>query len=297
MRSAPIAWRIALLASLGLHGGAVLALFSSLHRVLPAEKNQPVRADAWLGNGVEVEAPSAPATEPRSEQSQAEWARATEPQANTAPHSMNQESARLASPESRARERTNERVPHAGGRAKSGSKKPAASAAEPTVIGGSGASYGATGLPALVRSLPSAFTRAIPPAVSADPIWQNLPLGVERPFTVAIAIDDQAHISAAELLPDKSGRQPERQALLLRERVVSLLGGGLFALQNDTGAGRELFRVTITLSERPVRDDEDPAQRVERGFDPPRAGAPGHAYFTLVSGRHFDAEVRVVARP
>jgi hypothetical protein len=79
--------------------------------------------------------------------------------------------------------------------------------------------------------------------------------------------------------------------------VVALLGGGLFALENHLGAGRELLRLTITLSDRPVHADDDPAQLVERGFEPPRGAAPGRAYFTLASGRHFEAKVQILASP
>jgi hypothetical protein len=75
------------------------------------------------------------------------------------------------------------------------------------------------------------------------------------------------------------------------------LGGGLFALQNNGAAGRDLFRITITLSDRAVKEESEPAELVERGFEPPRGGAPGRAYFTLASGRHFEARVEVLGSP
>jgi hypothetical protein len=71
----------------------------------------------------------------------------------------------------------------------------------------------------------------------------------------------------------------------------------LFALQNSGTAGRDLFRITITLSDRAVMEDSEPAQLVERGFEPPRGNAPGRAYFTLASGRHFEAKVEVLGSP
>jgi hypothetical protein len=80
----------------------------------------------------------------------------------------------------------------------------------------------------------------------------------------------------------------------LRERVVALLGAGLFALQNNVSAGSGLFRITITLSDRAVKEEADPAELVERGFDPPRGSQAGRAYFTLASGRHFEARVEVL---
>jgi hypothetical protein len=46
-----------------------------------------------------------------------------------------------------------------------------------------------------------------------------------------------------------------------------------------------------------VKEDSEPAELVERGFEPPRGGTPGRAYFTLASGRHFEARVEVLAEP
>ena len=157
--------------------------------------------------------------------------------------------------------------------------------------------FGAEGLPPGVRSLPSAFTRAITPATAADPIWQSLPVGSEHPFTIAIEVDTIGHISDSEIVREKDGSPPEAQAGHVRDRVVALLGGGLFALQGNAFAGRELFRVTVTLSDRPAHLEDDPAGLPERGFDPPRGSTPGRAYFTLTSGRHFEAKVQVLTRP
>jgi hypothetical protein len=193
------------------------------------------------------------------------------------------------------------RVPRAQKSPESSDNAPAARSSESTSGAGSAApatgAFGAEGLPPGVRSLPSAFTRAITPATAADPIWQNLPVGSEHPFTIAIEVDAVGHISDSEIVREKDGSPPEAQAAHVRDRVVALLGGGLFALQGNVGAGRELFRVTITLSDRPTHPEDDPAVLTERGFDPPRGSTPGRAYFTLTSGRHFEAKVQVLARP
>ena len=157
--------------------------------------------------------------------------------------------------------------------------------------------FGSEGLPPGVRSLPGAFARAIPPATGADPIWQSLPTGTQRPFILAVEVDGDGHIASAKILDGHDGGEIPSQFEHLRQRVIALLGGGLFALQNNGTAGRDLFRITITLSDRAVKEESGPAELVERGFEPPRGNSPGRAYFTLASGRHFEAKVEVLGSP
>jgi hypothetical protein len=157
--------------------------------------------------------------------------------------------------------------------------------------------FGSEGLPPGVRSLPSAFTRAIPPATGADPIWQSLPVGTQRPFVLAVQVDGEGHIRGAQILDAHDGLEIVPQFEHIRQRVIALLGGGLFALKNGSAAGTDLFRITITLSDRAVKEERDSAEMVERGFDPPSGKSPGRAYFTLASGRHFEARVEVLGQP
>ncbi len=97
--------------------------------------------------------------------------------------------------------------------------------------------FGSEGLPPGVRSLPGAFARAIPPATGADPIWQSLPPGSQRPFTLAVEVDAQGHIASARILEAHDGSAIPPQFEHLRQRVIALLGAGLFALQNNGTAG------------------------------------------------------------
>ncbi len=114
---------------------------------------------------------------------------------------------------------------------------------------------------------------------------------------MAVEVDAEGHIGSAKILEARDGREIPAQFEHLRQRVIALLGGGLFALHNNGAAGRDLFRITITLSDRAVKEESEPAQLVERGFEPPRGGAAGRAYFTLASGRHFEARVEVLGSP
>jgi hypothetical protein len=307
MRSAIAGPVTPLLGSLGLHGAVALGLLIAVRHPARLPQRHLERVDAWAGNAVEVDAvatrdatanlPSgAPVT------AHAEAAQAREPVA-APPSTARVNETDPAGPDQLALERApvRPRVPRAQKPPEPSANAPAAPTSDSTSGAGSATpatgAFGAEGLPPGVRSLPSAFTRAITPATAADPIWQNLPVGSEHPFTIAIEVDTVGHISDSEIVREKDGSPPEAQATHVRDRVVALLGGGLFALQSDIGAGRELFRVTITLSDRPAHLEDDPAGLPERGFDPPRGSTPGRAYFTLTSGRHFEAKVQVLARP
>jgi hypothetical protein len=302
-----------LLGSLGLHGGIALTLLLAVRHPAPIPQ---LPADAWTGNAVEVdavaspEAPNMPSTASSPANAEPETSeRAPAPAEPAITEPVKSAAPDHAAPEHAAPE-------HAAPRAKTATPRPRSTPSKPTsnadpasaqaraaeASGSNSAStpasgaFGAEGLPPGVRSLPSAFTRAIPPATAADPLWQTLPVGSEHPFTIAVEVDADGHVSSAEILKERDGSLPPIQAVHLRERVVALLGGGLFALQNG-GAGRELFRITITLSDQPVSDEDAPAQVVQRGFEPPRGSTPGRAYFTLASGRHLEAKVQVLPRP
>jgi hypothetical protein len=311
MRSAIARPVTPLLGSLALHAGVALALLIAVHRPTRVAELEHTRPDAWLGNAVEVDAVATPEAAPNPPSNAAAAAPANPEATATTPEPASATGTALMHGEEAATERapakptlipTRVRSPRvvngASARAERVASTPSseANSGGPATTQATGA-FGSEGLPPGVRSLPSAFTRAIPPATGADPIWQTLPVGSQRPFTLAIAVDADGHISSAEILKEKDGSAPETQAAHVRERVVALLGGGLFALQNNVAAGRVAFRIQITLSDTPVHDEDDPAQLVERGFEPPRGAAAGRAYFTLASGRHFEAKVQVLAQP
>ena len=313
MRSASAAELSSLFGSLGLHACVVLVLLLAAHKppslsvVVPREQR-----DAWLGaSAVEVDAVATAEATPnianaaRSIESESEPAAAAASEAATAtearPHTAPVE---LADGAPSPRPKPLQQRPHPRKTASPSAGVAAVRAAQngnheantPAVTG----AFGSEGLPPGVRSLPGAFARAIPPATGADPIWQALPAGAQRPFLLSVEVDAEGHIGSAKIVEAHDGSATPPQFEHLRQRVIALLGGGLFALQNSGRAGRDLFRITITLSDRAVKEESEPAQLVERGFEPPRGSAPGRAYFTLASGRHFEAKVEVLgsaARP
>ena len=293
-----------LVGSAGLHALLALVLIFGARHATRAEDPKP---DAWVGNAVEVDAVALPEAAPSLPSLASDAASAAHTENDSArdtaaapiiaspPKSpettvVAPPPKRHSAPVDKPREKT----------ASSAKKSPASASSDGAAVASSAApasgAFGGEGLPPGVRSLPSAFTRAIPPATGADSIWQTLPVGPQHPFTIAIEVDADGHISKAEILKEKDGSEPEIQAENLKHRVVALLGGGLFALQNNVGQGRALFRITVTLSTQLMRGAADPAQLVERGFEPPQGASPGRAYFTLASGRHFEAKVQVLSQ-
>jgi len=306
MRALPVGPVTPLLGSLGLHGCLVLALLIAVRRPLELVSAPLERADAWAGDAVEVDAVATPDGVPNIPNAEsplaAASAEAAEPPGGTAA-AVPPLPTRVAKADPESLPARRKLAPRP---LRHPNAEPAASATPglvaATAVDGSGkpATQAATGafgsdeLPPGVRSLPSAFTRAIPPATGADPLWQTLPAGKQRPFTVAVRVDADGRIQDSKIVDDHQGPPPEQFAHL-RERVVALLGAGLFALQNNVSAGSGLFRITITLSDRAVKEESEPALLVERGFDPPRGAEAGRAYFTLASGRHFEARVEVLS--
>lgn len=312
MRSASTTQITSLLGSVALHACVVLGLLVGARQSTAVpETTRPERADAWRGeSAIEVDAVATPEATPNI----ANAASSPEADSKSAPATAanDAESTTVVEPLPGPTERSPDaapapkpKPPRPRPRPKAVAKAPSSSAAAPAAPDGNHqantpattGAFGSEGLPLGVRSLPGAFARAIPPATGADPIWQSLPTGTQRPFILAIEVNADGHIESAKILGAHDGEEIAPQFEHLRQRVIALLGGGLFALQNNGTGGRDLFRITITLSDRAVKDDSEPAELVERGFEPPRGSAPGRAYFTLASGRHFEAKVEVLGSP
>ena len=141
------------------------------------------------------------------------------------------------------------------------------------------------------RSLAKAFTRAIPAAISKDPIWSELALGAAGSARIEITIDEEGKIASAE--PE---RPPPKQLKRLLDRTLILLRSGRFALSRGEGAGSETLELEATISERQAQADEfaNPRDPTQLGFEPPSGEKAGRAFFTLASGRHVEIRVKLV---
>jgi hypothetical protein len=129
-----------------------------------------------------------------------------------------------------------------------------------------------------------AFARAIARAVNADPVWSELPLGRVGAFELDIAIDADGKI--ADVVGDE--KLEGALAALVRRTRPALFGR--FTLTEGGHEGVDTLRITVHLEQRPP----PPEEKLRFGATPPDEGPPWKAYFTLESGRHFEALVEVV---
>ena len=146
---------------------------------------------------------------------------------------------------------------------------------------GGATKVGAEGEAKGVRDLARAFTRAIPAANTRDPAWNRLPLGDAGTVRVTITI------RADGMLEATPHGEPRDHLERLIQRTVLALQGGRFAVSRPE-RGSETLVIDVTLSTRPI--DEGPLML---GFEPPRRGRRGKAYFQLPTGRFVEAFVAV----
>lgn len=147
----------------------------------------------------------------------------------------------------------------------------------------SGGTFGAEG-PGSPRDLGRAFTRAIPPACSADPVWASLPAGDAGKLEIEVHIDAEGHMRSAE---PRGTSRPEALLHVLR-RTVPLLQAGTFAVREGaTAEGTEILEIAAR-----VRDAEGEAAPDQLAFEYGRG--KGRARFATASGRQVEIALRVV---
>ena len=170
----------------------------------------------------------------------------------------------------------------------------ASNSADGSASQATGARFGASGLPAGVRDFSTAFTRAIPPAAAGQSVWKTHALGTVGKFRLRISLDENGRLESSTVMEERD--QPaQAEFLALSRRIVGLLGGGQFALRTRPGgASAQILEITVRLGERGPRPEAEPTETVELGFEPPTPARHGTAFFTLGSGRHFEAEVRLM---
>jgi hypothetical protein len=166
---------------------------------------------------------------------------------------------------------------------------PSAAAATSDAAG----SLGNVGLPAGVRHLATAFTRALPAGGYRDAAWTELPLGKVGTASIALSVSDSGTLEEVAIEPAQS-LSPVLGRMI--DRAVLLLKSGTFSLdpRKVSGGGTEHLELEVTLSTRPANGDElaAPGGLFAQSFAPPQPDRPGYARFTLNSGRHIEAVVR-----
>lgn len=134
------------------------------------------------------------------------------------------------------------------------------------------------------RDLATAFSRAVPYAANADPLWQRLPLGDVGQVTITL---DLSSGRLGERYQARPALQKSSPLARLIERTVALLQRGRLALHaSDRKTGQQRLSLSVTLSQEAARD------ALKIGFQAPSGKRPGRGYFVLESGRRFDAEIR-----
>lgn len=153
---------------------------------------------------------------------------------------------------------------------------------------------GALGLPPGVRHFAAAFTRALPAGIHADGAWSVLPLGRVGSATLEVRIDSDGRI--ADVSTEAPAGAPPILTRMLN-RALMLLRAGTFSLDpRRVTPGTERLEIEVTLSDRaPNPDPTADARHLQAvGFAAPTRERAGHARFTLNSGRHMEAVVRIV---
>ncbi|AUX40787.1 hypothetical protein SOCE26_021880 [Sorangium cellulosum] len=188
-------------------------------------------------------------------------------------------------PAAAPRPREERRAPAAAANAGRQARSAAAPASDDAGEGGQG-DFGAAGASA-VRSLGRAFTRAIPPACQADPVWATLPLGTAGKARFVIDIDDAGHIASWR---PEGEEPPARHLGNLAKRTIALLGSGTFAVSRGAvTSGRQTLEVSAVIragADEPADAPADLAWRFE--------GGRGKASFAQPGGRQVDVVVQVV---
>jgi len=196
------------------------------------------------------------------------------------------------------------KVPAHGSRPRTESSSAAISSAPATTATPAGSSatnadansgsFGALGLPAGVRHFGKAFARALPASTYGDSRWSELPLGPFDTTLVEVTIDAEGKL--AELAPERQQTPPALVRSML-DRARLLLKSGVFSLDPEReSAGRERWRLSVSVSEAQANPDENakPSDLYNMGHQPPRPGQPGYARFTLNSGRHVEVVLELL---
>lgn len=305
----------ALIASALAHAAVVL----SVHGAVEIESSSVPVTNVWGTRSIEVgtlpEAAraAAPASEPLSPPDDSPPSHADAPAsppeaAAPAPEpSVREQAAEDAGPDAPATRapgsaRKPVKVPEPAARADASAAPPprALGGADLAATSGGGApshdggELGALGLPRGVRHFAAAFARALPAGTHADAAWSALPLGRVGNVAIEVRIDEAGRI--ADVRTDAAPSVPSVLTRML-DRALLLLRAGTFSLDpRRVTPGTERLEIEVTLSERDPSPDPtaEPKHLRAVGFGAPTRERPGFARFTLNSGRHMEALVRIV---
>jgi len=148
--------------------------------------------------------------------------------------------------------------------------------------------FGAAGLPAGVRHLPKAFTRALGLASRGDPRWLTQSPGPVGEARIRLTVDEDGRLGELEYVTEDERARLAPVLVHLLENTRLLLVAGRFSLDpTRTQAGAQTLRVRVELTERTtdVDPDADPNGLNELEYEAPSGRKPGRGSFRLNSGR------------
>ena len=133
----------------------------------------------------------------------------------------------------------------------------------------------------------------MPIANTGDPVWQTLPLGRAGSLEIVLEVDDKGKLAKA--LPTNPTTTPEHLVRVV-ERTLATMRAGRFALsRTEPQAGHERFLLEATIDQVETESESDSAAGpYSLGFSPPRKGEPGHATFTLRTGRRVHIAITLL---
>jgi hypothetical protein len=289
--------------SLALHAGAGLVA-----ALTPAEERDLANVpDRFVGPGVEVDAislPPAPAPAPQAATGTHSPQPAQPDTTEASPRLPEQpDTAATQPPPAKPRAPRQRPRPSPAASASVAAATPRAQPAQPAQPGAvpgeradaASGSFGSAGLPAGVRHLPNAFTRALAIANRGDRRWRDLPLGQAGEARVELGVGEEGQLGELEFSDE---RQRDALAPVVRhllDNTVLLLKNGRFSLDpRKERPGTARLRVVVEITERSDANPEgDPSELFGVAWEAPSGRKPGKSGFILNSGRQVTAWVWV----
>ena len=166
---------------------------------------------------------------------------------------------------------------------------------------------GAVARPGKPRYFAAAFARAMPMAYGSDAIWQAVPVGSAGTLAVTIRINEDGKIASATSAPVTSTAKstshipsnvaPSYLVDLVR-RTITSLRSGVFVLSRSSDApnvGEQVLVLAAQVEQVPVDLSQDPSEAgpIAFGYRAPNTDDPGHATFTLRSGRKVTIQITI----
>jgi hypothetical protein len=301
---------VALALSLGLHAG--LGVWVKV-RSANVERPEVAVRDVWAGRGIEIERTeleAAPLETTPSEATAADEAPApVEPTVGVeacvadclTPEAKPRSAEKARAEKPRATASVAARVtPPSTARTSVASASASVTAPSAASSGSSATAvsdpFGAVGLPAGVRFLPKAYTRALNQGSWRVAGFRTVSTGKLCEARVSIAVGEDRKLGPLEYADERERDQLPALCRTMLENGHRLVAAGEFSLDpKRVESGVMRLRVEIEVSDGPAHSDaeHDPNELFSESQEPPSPGKRGRSTFILNSGRRIDAFIDI----